>query len=238
MLQYTLRCSGLANHKSHRAFDDSVVMALSHWWSLWHNLTSFLASLCDFPRQCLNHRLAVTPERDSFVPKLVDEPRCSPCNPGKVSSFFSEPASPTSLCVSFPIRSYQRTHNPLTHGAPLPHHLEHPISCAANSHHVPSHRTCTVICGDDVWSCACSLCLPAVGCPGSRLLLTAALLSSNPVPPSSMSSSPFNSVSSPSLFTQCRTRIGVHDAHHVAVLRFQFAWTCLPRSLLLPSKMV
>ena len=30
----SLQCSGLANHKSHRAFDDSVVLALSHWWSL------------------------------------------------------------------------------------------------------------------------------------------------------------------------------------------------------------
>ena len=27
-----------------------------------------------------------------------------------------------------------------------------------------------------------------------------------------------------------------HSAHPIAVLRFQFAWTCLPRSLLLPSK--
>ena len=41
MLQCSLQRSGLASHKSHRAFGDSVGLALSHWSSLWHNLTSF-----------------------------------------------------------------------------------------------------------------------------------------------------------------------------------------------------
>ena len=55
------------------------------------------------------------------------------------------------------------------------------------------------------------------------------------VSPSSMSSSsvsPSNSHFSHS--THCGTRVGIHNAHHVVVLRFLLAWTCLPRSLVLP----
>ena len=83
-----------------RSMDDPIGLAFSHWWSLWNGLVSFLASLCDFPRQCLNRRLVVAPERDSVVPEVVDELRYSLCDPGELRSFSRKPTLPTSSCVS------------------------------------------------------------------------------------------------------------------------------------------
>ena len=52
--------------------------------------------------------------------------------------------------------------------------------------------------------------------------------------------SPFNSsprsTRRPSHSTHRRILVVFHSAHSFAVLRFQLAWTCLPRSPLLPSK--
>ena len=67
------------------------------------------------------------------------------------------------------------------------------------------------------------------------MFLTCALPSSGPVSPSSMFSSsvaPFNSTSFTSLFrTQCTAAHTLaFSAHHVVVLRFLLAWTCLPLS--------
>ena len=110
-------------------------------------------------------RLAVAPERDSAVPKLVDDPHCSLCDPGILRSFFSAPGiAHITSCLRSRMTSTRATcssdslssRNPhlLTHGAPLPSRLEHPISCAVSSHHVRSHRICTMICRVDAWSCA------------------------------------------------------------------------------------
>ena len=112
-------------------------------------LASLLASLCDVPRQCLNRQLVVAPERDSVVPKLVDEPRCSLCKPGRLRSFswnqhrprhlespFTDDQHKSHLFFRFPLSEIR---NPVTRGAPLPHHLDHLPSCAASSHHVSHH---------------------------------------------------------------------------------------------------
>ena len=83
----------------------------------------------------------------------------------------------------------------------------------------------------------CSWCSLTVGWPGPRMFLTCALLSSNPISPSCMSSSsvsPFNSTSFSSFVAFIL--VVCHSAHPIAVSRFQLVWTCLPRSLLLPSK--
>ena len=104
--------------------------------------------------------------------------------------------------------------------APLPSRLEPPISYAVRSHRVSSHRTCAMICMVDVWSCALGVNRQSVGL-GHEC------------------SSPSHSRHRiPSLIPIAfHTRRTVfHNAHPIAVLRFQFAWTCLPRSLLLPSK--
>ena len=45
-------------------------------------------------------------------------------------------------------------HSPSTHAAFHPSRLEHSTFCAVRSRHVPSHRTCTMICMVGVWSCA------------------------------------------------------------------------------------
>ena len=61
----------------------SLLVVLSHWWSFWQSLASFLASLCNFPCQRLNRCFAVA----FVVPKLISEIRCSRRNPGKFSPF-------------------------------------------------------------------------------------------------------------------------------------------------------
>ena len=90
----------------------------------------------------------------------------------------------------------------------------------------------------------CSWCSLTVRWPGSRMFLTCAL----PVVESrllvlhcphrpSYRSTELNFIqiafSHPA---HRRTLVVFHSAHQIAVLRFQFAWTCLPRSLLLPSQ--
>ena len=87
MLQRSFQCSGLTSHESHRAFGDSVGVALSHWLSLWHSLASLLASLCNFPCQRVNRWFVVASGCNSVVPKLINELCCSPCSPWKFSSF-------------------------------------------------------------------------------------------------------------------------------------------------------
>ena len=68
-------------NESYRTFDDPIGLAVSHRRPLWNSLATFLASLCDFPRHCLNCRLVVTPERDCVVSKLINESCCSLCDP-------------------------------------------------------------------------------------------------------------------------------------------------------------
>ena len=72
------------------------------------------------------------------------------------------------------------------------------------------------------------------------MFLACALPSSNPIFPSSMSSSSPRSTRLHSRRSSCSTRrrilVVFHSAHPIAALRFQLAWTCLPRSPLLPSK--
>ena len=122
------------------------------------------------------------------------------------------------------------------HWALHPNCLEHPISCAANSHHVPSHRTCNMICTVDVCSCALDIRLQSVAL-GHECFSPAhsrRRIQSLSVFHVSSSVSPFDHFSHS---THCRhTRIGIHNAHHVVVLRFLLVWTCLLRPLLLPPK--
>ena len=161
----------------------------------------------------------------------------------------SEPALPTSSCVSVPgcpaqespvLQSRRGIQCPSTHGAPFQNHHEHPVSCVANSHHVPSRRTCTMTCKVDV--CSCALCVRFQSVVlAHECFLPAELPSSTLVSPSSMSSSsvsPFNSTSFTALFalnalshSDCFSQRSPNCG-----LTFLLAWTCLPRSLLLPSK--
>ena len=111
------------------------------------------------PHQCLNRWLVVARERDSVVPKLVDELRCSLCNPGELCSLSRNQHRPCHLVSPF-TDDQHRSHllfrfplskEPVLHRhMPLPNRLEHPNSCAASSHYVRSHRTCTMICTVDV----------------------------------------------------------------------------------------
>ena len=89
------------------------------------------------------------------MPKLINELRCSLGNPRKFSSLPRNQHRPRHIVSPFTddqqksppvlqIPFHQGIHCPSTQREPLPNHLEHPISCAANSHHVPSHSTCTL----------------------------------------------------------------------------------------------
>ena len=87
----------------------------------------------------------------------------------------------------------------------------------------------------------CSWSSLTVGWPGSRKFLTCALPSSSPISPSSMSSSSVSSLTRhrshrSSHSGPCHIHVVFRRAHPLAVLRFQFAWNCRPRSLLLPLK--
>ena len=77
----------------------------------------------------------------------------------------------------------------------------------------------------------CSLCSVAVGCSRSlsrhriHVLVVRLTVQLNVMPITCSHS------------THCRTGIDIHSAHHhVVVLRFLLAWTCLPGPLHLPSK--
>ena len=70
MLQCSLQCPGLTRNELHLSLDDPVRLNFSHW---------ALDELVQFSlRQCFNCRLVVAPERDSVVPNLIDQLRCSP----------------------------------------------------------------------------------------------------------------------------------------------------------------
>ena len=146
---------------------------------------------------------------------------------------FLEPALPTSSCVS----SLQGTHSPWTHRALLRSRLERPIFCAMNSHHVPS---CTMICVVDVWSCALGVLWQSVGLgPGWFSPAHSRHRISSTRPPCPGRPSHRSTQRQSHHFwhsTYCHTLVVFHGAHQIAVWRFQFACTCLPRSLLLPSK--
>ena len=90
VLQCTLQCPGLAGNEAHRTLDDPIGLSFSHWRSLWHSLTPFLAGLCNLSRQ---DRIAGS----SVVPELIDELRCSLCDPGKLSPFSRNQQSPRHL---------------------------------------------------------------------------------------------------------------------------------------------
>ena len=92
MLQCSLQCPGLTGNEPHRTLDDLVRLTFSHWRSLWHSLTPFLAGLCNLSRQCFNCRLVVAPESDSVVPELVVELRCLSLRSKETQYPFSVPA--------------------------------------------------------------------------------------------------------------------------------------------------
>ena len=108
MFQRGLQRSGLASHELHHTLDDTIGLAFSNWWSLRNGLASFLASLCDFPRCCLNRWLVVAPERDSVVPELADELRCSLCDPGELRSFSWNQHCPRHLVPPFTDDQHKR----------------------------------------------------------------------------------------------------------------------------------
>ena len=167
-----MRCSsaafsvpGLSSHEPHRTFNDPVGLTFSHWRSIWHSLTPFLAGLCDLSRLCFNCRLVVASECNSVVAKLIDELCCPLRNLGEFNSFsrnqhrprhlvspFTDDQHKRYLFFRFPFSKEPIIHRHVEHS--LPNRLEHLISCAANSRHVPSHRTCTMICRVDECSCA------------------------------------------------------------------------------------
>ena len=60
-----------------------------------------MACLSEFPCQRFNRRLAVTSERDSCVPGLVDEPRCSLRDPGELRSLSRNQHCPRHLVPPF-----------------------------------------------------------------------------------------------------------------------------------------
>ena len=105
---------------------------------------------------------------------------------------------------------------------------------------VPSRKTCTMICMVDVWSCALGVRGQSVGL-GHERSSTVHFRHRVPSPCPSCPrrlSRRFTQCHSHrcSHSTHCRTLGGLHNTAQNVVLRFQFAWTCLPRSLLLPSK--
>ena len=63
--------------------------------------------------------------------------------------------------------------NPLTHGAPLPNRLEHPMFCAASSNRSITQNLHNDVSGRCVVTCP--WCSWAVGWPGSRVFLNCAL---------------------------------------------------------------
>ena len=81
---------------------------------------------------------------------------CTKLNPGKLSSFSLRTSIAhvivcllsrmTSTGVTCSDSLSPKNPSSSTHGAPLPNHPAHPISCVANAHHVPSHRIRTMIC--------------------------------------------------------------------------------------------
>ena len=71
----------------------------------------------------------------------------------------SRTSTKSHLFFRVPLRG---SRNPLTHSAPLPNRLEHPISCASSSH-PHSHRACTMISMVDVRSCALGVRWQSVG---------------------------------------------------------------------------
>ena len=122
LLQRSLQCCGLAGHESHCTLDDPIGLAFS---------TGGLSGTAWLPSsqacQCLNRRLVVAPDRDSVVPQLVDELRCSLCNPAKFRSFSWNQHRPRHLVSPFTDDQESlvleiptpRNRNPWTHGAPF-----------------------------------------------------------------------------------------------------------------------
>ena len=150
MLQRSFQCSGLTSNESNRTYDDPTGLAFSHWRPVWKSLASFLACLSDFPCQRFNRWLVVTSERDTVVSQLINELRRSPCAPRELRSLSRIPQGTPAL----PIPSLQGIHSPLTRAALPPSHLTRLIFCALRPLLVPPHRTCTLVCTVDVWSCA------------------------------------------------------------------------------------
>ena len=110
----------------------------------------------------------------------------------------------------------------------LPKNLEHPISCAASSHHVPSHRTCTMICVVGVSSCALCVRWQSVVLGHECFSPAHSRRRLRPCRPSRRSTQCHSHHFSH--LTLRRTSTDILGAHHVVVLRFLLAWTCLPRS--------
>ena len=164
MFQCSLQCSHLTCNEPHSASDDPIGLAFPHWRSLWNSLAPFLACLPNFPCQRFNRWLVVASKRDCVVPELINELRCSLCDPGELRSFPWNQHCPRHLVSPFADDQHKRhllfrfslqeTRSPSTRAGPFPSPLEHLISCAVRSPLVPSRRTCTMICTVDVWSCA------------------------------------------------------------------------------------
>ena len=132
-----------------------------------------------------------------------------------------------------------RNRHPLTHAALPPSRLEHRISCAARSLRAPSHRICTMICMVDVWSCALGVRRQSVGLGHERSYLRTQVIEFRLSVLHVVRLAVLTQCHHSHRFshsTYCHILVVFRSAHPVTVLRFQFAWTCLPRSLLLPSK--
>ena len=102
VLQCSPQCPGLAGNELHRTLDEPFGLTFFHWRSLWNSMTPFLAGLC-------NRWLVVAPERDSVLPELTDELRCSLCYPGELRSFSRNQHSARDLVSPFPDHQH-RTH--------------------------------------------------------------------------------------------------------------------------------
>ena len=213
-------------------------------------MTSFLTSLCNFLYQ--RHNRWFLSECISVLTVLINELRCPLRIPRKFRPVCRNKYRLRHFMLAFTndqqigllffiqIPSHQGMHSPLTHVTFLPNHLEYPISCTTNSHHVPSRGSSIMICGGR-YVIMSSLCSISVDCPGSRPFLFYTRPSSNRVSPSSMFSSSISSFIfcysyKFSRTTHYHTRNDIHSAHHIVTSRFRLAWICLPHSFFLPSK--
>ena len=153
MLQRSFQCSGLTGHESYRTFDDPVGLTFSHWrpsGTVWfHSWRACPISLVNASIAGSLSHLSVT-----LLSKLINESRCSLCDPGELRSLSQNHHCPRHLESPLVDDCLQETRGPLTRAALHPSRLEHPTSCVVRSRLGPSHRTCTMICTVDEWSCA------------------------------------------------------------------------------------
>ena len=190
-------------------------------------------------------------ECNSVVYKPINELRCSLRNPRKFSSVcrnkhlprhfvfpFTNDQHMSLLFFIFPF--HPRIHSPSKHATSPSKSWLSIRSPIRRTHHVPSHKTCTMICEVDVWSCVLCVrfqsivldhehfCSTHVRRQIRSLLVLRVFVVRLIV--QSYHSYQFSRT------THCHTRIDIQSSHHLVASRFRLAWICLPRSLLLSSK--